>query len=547
MFYREEPWLKAALPEDMLACADRLRDEETRLFGLLDRIIVVGDPCRSLLVSKHSVPATSVLLLEPTIPAPRPGILQSLPGEATAALHGRNIDEGSSFRFVSVGTLCPRKGQLELVAALKAACVAYPEELGGSTLTLIGGQGGDPDYAAKVLAAATKSFSDSSDSSTNTDGGCDTNSRRLEVLLLGSLPHEETLDCVAASDAFLLNSSLESWAVAPVEAALRGVPIITTRVGALSESLPPKSTIWVGGRKGVRNGVDASASSTAGHDCALASSTDWKEALRQFARDRKRLKSEASSAVPTLLERFGPVAMKSRHRAIQEIFKTADFSGPSAAATLSPSCQKGVPSFRQERHPSAGEGRGHSKGKSASSSNGPGLLSGSRLSNNSGKSIATQCYHDSTSLARSNTSLRGGISGCASGDGLGTSSDPLMFNGSVICDGAKFSAAAAADVAEEEERVRRVTVIHAFACVCVTCFSMCCFSGEAAGTLVALVAAQALFFLNLSPTLSPANVVTIVRSLIPPAVVWWKAGADFGQVQTKAEFLLHYLGRTTLR
>ncbi|CAN0532183.1 unnamed protein product, partial [Scytosiphon promiscuus] len=61
---------------------------------------------------------------------------------------------GSPPRFVSVGTLCPRKGQLALIAALKAACASNPKELGGSVLTLIGGDGGNPSYAEAVRRAA---------------------------------------------------------------------------------------------------------------------------------------------------------------------------------------------------------------------------------------------------------------------------------------------------------------------------------------------------------------------------------------------------------
>ncbi|CAN0532191.1 unnamed protein product, partial [Scytosiphon promiscuus] len=38
------------------------------------------------------------------------------------------------------------------------------------------------------------------------------------VRLVGPLPHAETLQNVRANDAFLLNSSQESWAIAPVEA-----------------------------------------------------------------------------------------------------------------------------------------------------------------------------------------------------------------------------------------------------------------------------------------------------------------------------------------
>lgn len=73
--------------------------------------------------------------------------------------------------------------------------------------------------------------------------------------------------------------------------------------------------------------------------------------------------------------------------------------------------------------------------------------------------------------------------------------------------------------------------MHALACVCATGLLVCGAVDAAAG-LLGLVGAQMLLLVALAPTPSPANVVTIFRSFIPPAVVWWKAGSDFGQVRT---------------
>ncbi|CAM9610385.1 unnamed protein product [Sphacelaria rigidula] len=71
---------------------------------------------------------------------------------------------------------------------------------------------------------------------------------------------------------------------------------------------------------------------------------------------------------------------------------------------------------------------------------------------------------------------------------------------------------------EEKERVRRATVMHALACVCAGVLSLYR-TGGGLGALGGLVSGQALLLVSLAPPMSPANVVTIVRGFIPPAVV----------------------------
>lgn len=306
-----------------------LHTEETRLFGLCDKIIAVGAPCRRLLTADYGVSEDAIVVLEPTFQTPLAAPVAAGANDVHAA-HAASCDDGSSSagvavdvstrcsspRFVSVGTLCPRKGQLALIAALKAACAAHPSELGGSVLTLVGGEGGDPAYAEAVRAAAVSS-------DTGSDGGDGGREGRLEVRLLGSLPHAQALEALRASDACLVNSCLESWAIAPVEAALRGVPVLTTRVGWLGQSLPRESTIWVGSRQ-AGQGRDGIAGVSSGSGGSLASSADWGEALLRFARSRRRLKAEAKRAVPGLAKRFGHAgAALSRAQAVRQLLRAS--------------------------------------------------------------------------------------------------------------------------------------------------------------------------------------------------------------------------------
>lgn len=431
-FYRQEPWLRAAVPEHMLVDEHgaALHAEESRLFGLFDKIIATGAPCRSLLTADYGVAEDAVVLLEPTF-----ATLPTTPFAAAGA--GVNGPAGGGGpvefppRFVSVGTLCPRKGQLALIDALRAACASHPKELGGSVLTLIGDDGGDHSDAEAVRSAATASVtgggsSDEKEGESRRDG-------RLEVRLLGPLPHGETLEHVSGSDAFLLNSSLESWAIAPVEAALRGVPVLSTRVGSLARSLPLESTIWVGSTRAEQE------RSADGVSSGLASSSDWEKALVQFACDRRRFKSRAERAVPELARRFSSAAAGSRAQAVEAILSTA-------TGRYTPACD------RSDR------------------------LAG----------------------------------------------DPDLSKGCAdISEGAAIV---------EQERVRKATVTNALACVCATCVSVSGIGG-AAGGLAALVAAQCFLLFSLAPPCSPANLVTVFRSFLPPAVVWCLARSDFGRVR----------------
>lgn len=646
-FYCKEPWLRAAVTDDMLLGADArgLHDEEARLFGLLDKVIVVGSPCQLLLTADYGVAEDDIILLEPTFPTPLPAAAatadlegamdvdgsdvnthdhpereisspapplspssafplpsseteasgaaattastaaraaeaaleaDSAPAEAAAAVEaaavagtgGVAVPLPRALRFSSVGTLCPRKGQLELIEAFRAACASHPKELGGSVLTLIGGEEGDPSYASAVGAAAAAAAVAPAPAEASRYGG----GGRPYVRLLGSLPHAQTLEVVAASDAFLLNSCLESWAVAPVEAALHGVPVLSTRVGTLDQSLPPKSTIWVGaggqeGGGGDRSTIINDRENAGGNvGGALASIADWKKALLQFAQGRRRLQIEAARAVPSLGRRFGQAAVGRRARAVHVLLDTAEgggsLSNPSSRVLpyvreslmlpVTESLGSGVSDdcLREECVTSGPNGSGRPNGSDhpngSGLSNGSGRPSGSGGLNGYGRTNGSvhpnDCGHPNGSVY-SNGSAHPNGSGHSNGSDHPNGSDHDPQVSGDCCAESKLAscinhrvpdvvtpAGAIGSGSEDKERVRRATVMHALACVCATGLSVCGAVG-ASGGLFALVGAQMLLLIALAPTPSPANVVTIFRSFIPPAVVWWKAGSDFAQVR----------------
>ena len=477
------------------------------MFGLLDKVIAVGAPCRSILTGKHGIPDSAIIFLEPTFPAlPPPSLSTSITtsisvslkaflsasvgGDATVPSNGRgglswvseydikvkrrsnsssavvatgHDDElarprSLPLRFVSVGTLCPRKGQLELVAAFVAACSAHSEKLSGSTLTLIGGDGVDPAYAAEVRNAAAASLAS------------------VEVRVLGAMPHDQTLDSLTDSDAFLMNSSFESWAMAPVEAALRGVPVLTTRVGALWESLPHGSTVWVGRQQVAEDG-------DRDEDDAPASAADWERALLRFVRDKRRLEVEARRAVLDLRRRFGRAAEESGARAVRELLKAA--RDGASAETL------------------------------------PAL----RPNNTQGGSARLGRVIDKTNIT---SELEPSWHGAQTPD---TPIDGGAANSSGIW--RDFAVTVNKEMEDDElerERVRRAVIVHALFSVCAACLVVCG-SGGAMGGVASLVASQLLLLVILAPPPTPANVVTVIRSFIPAAVVGLRAGSDFTRVR----------------
>lgn len=537
-----------------------LHEEEIRLFGLLDKIIAVGGPCRSLLSTKYSVPESSIILLEPTFPTPPPSRVDSaheervvtpcpnssdgIPQQPSKTVAGEEHPPAkdmlplsplprSPLKFVSVGTLCPRKGQLVLVAALQAACAAHPEHIGGAVLTLIGGEGGDPSYTAAVKAAAT--------AATEEDSGNDRD-QRLQVCMLGPLPHEKILENLAANDAFLLNSSMESWAVAPVEAALHQLPVLSTRVGTLANTLPTRSTIWVGAGRTVDKDDADSGTGSSGNGYAvgntLASSADWEKALLQFAHDQPRLKAEAVRAVPGLVRRFGQEAAGLRVRAVQEMLDVAERLHSPGHSTLA------LPSSSQNNEDSliASQTDLRMSPKKAEENNS--LPHDSSLSKASGLSNELILSNDISLSHGSDVANRFAL--CI---GLTLSKSWSLLKGPSLptdylpnCSGLSVGSCRAVDLAAaaEKERVRCATVMHAIACVFATIVSMYDASGGNCG-LAALVVAQALLLVRLAPPPSPANIVTIARSFIPPAVVWWSAESDFGQVRGKGFFIAYFL------
>jgi glycosyltransferase involved in cell wall biosynthesis len=133
------------------------------------------------------------------------------PGADRLPLRPRRPARDGRLRLVSVAAWIPRKRLLELLGAFERASA-------GAELHLIGDPGRDPSYAAQVRAAIAGSAF-----------------LRGRVAARGVVGDEALADALAEADALVAASSLEGYGMALAEAIRAGVPVISTRGGAVAE------------------------------------------------------------------------------------------------------------------------------------------------------------------------------------------------------------------------------------------------------------------------------------------------------------------------
>ena len=312
--YEHEPWLQTLL-EDVdfgwngsngRAKSATLREFEAKILRIFDSIIAVGPACATRL----AMPAFGVTLGRINeLDAPLNPVVYKMPLlEPQLPLIPTSDDFNiPTIRLVTVGSVCPRKDQLTLLRAL--ARVGTHRRSGNRrpfhlALTVVGDLQCDPVYAkecADLVASVPYIFDDrlhatselSNCSSMSFSPGCDENTEvvdigdnnidatvskswstssprgrirkprnssspfcRVSVALVGALPQSDALATVASSHGFLFASRFESFGLAPIEAAALGIPVCSTRVGALPSRLCPASTVWVEQTSGSEDPVD---------------------------------------------------------------------------------------------------------------------------------------------------------------------------------------------------------------------------------------------------------------------------------------------------
>lgn len=117
---------------------------------------------------------------------------------------GRASDPRRPLHVVQVGTICPQKGQLLLVRAMR-------EHAARCTLTLLGDTSTDPDYVAAVRQAAGP----------------------LPLSTPGCVPAAEVAATLRDSDLFVSASRQESFGMAVAEAIACGVAVLAFAAGEI--------------------------------------------------------------------------------------------------------------------------------------------------------------------------------------------------------------------------------------------------------------------------------------------------------------------------
>ncbi|MEO1482680.1 MAG: glycosyltransferase family 4 protein [Myxococcota bacterium] len=119
-------------------------------------------------------------------------------------------------RLLCIASVTPRKGHDRLLSAF--------ERLGdGFELELIGSADHTPEWSKEILGHA----------------------RRLRVTHRPRVSEADRIAALHRADLFVFASAYEGFGMAPVEAIRAGVPVVSTRAGALVEALPDGPTVWV--------------------------------------------------------------------------------------------------------------------------------------------------------------------------------------------------------------------------------------------------------------------------------------------------------------
>src|SRR5690606_16720636 len=149
----------------------------------------------------------------------------ALPGtRRVEASSGTRAGEGP-LRFLCVATITPRKGHVEMVEALAMASAAQPDA--AWRLRCVGSLERDPAYVARLRDRIA---------SLGLVG-------RIE--LVGERDEAEVDRFYGDADVFVLASHHEGYGMVLGEAMAHGLAVVSTRAGAIPETVPPDAGLLV--------------------------------------------------------------------------------------------------------------------------------------------------------------------------------------------------------------------------------------------------------------------------------------------------------------
>jgi glycosyltransferase involved in cell wall biosynthesis len=185
--------------------ADSFRQSERAALAAAARVVVTSESTARIVTADYAVPAQRVSVVRPgNDPVP------PAPGSNDGVL-----------RLLSVGSVLPVKGYDLLIAAL-ATLTDMPWRL-----TIAGDRTRNP-------AAATQ-----------LDADIEAHGLGERVTVLGAVPPERVIELYLASDMFVLASRFEGYGMALAEAIAHGLPVVSTMVGAIPDTVPAGAGLLV--------------------------------------------------------------------------------------------------------------------------------------------------------------------------------------------------------------------------------------------------------------------------------------------------------------
>ena len=180
------------------ALADRLRASEIAALRTARAVIVTSPETARLLASDFGVTPDRITIAMPGTDVPAQTAAPRPPGP---------------IRFLTVASLIPRKGYLDLVAAFAAMADL------DWTADFIGGLSADPAHVAAIRAAIHAAGLD------------------LRIRIHGPVEQSQLDSQYAMADCFVLASHYEGFGMAYTEAIARGLVVIGTTGGAIPEAI----------------------------------------------------------------------------------------------------------------------------------------------------------------------------------------------------------------------------------------------------------------------------------------------------------------------
>ena len=185
--------------------AEAFRKSERAVLAAAERVVVTSEATARILICDYGVSARRISVVRPGND-PVPPALGSKDGVV---------------RLLSIGSVLPVKGYDLLIAA-----VATLKEMHWR-LTIAGDRTRDPAAAAQL------------------DADIEASGLGNKVTMLGAVSPERIGELYLASDVFVLASRFEGYGMALAEAIAHGLPVVSTRAGAIPDTVPPGTGLLV--------------------------------------------------------------------------------------------------------------------------------------------------------------------------------------------------------------------------------------------------------------------------------------------------------------